>query len=181
MIYDVDDDNTLIQPKGGIPHSDTPFTTASTPTFAGASVSALAHNPYPCFGGPANSRPRGFPLDATDHAACNNAVGSEAEGLGWEGRPRPFGVVQSLANRNPDVDALYRLTFLPGGKGLPFSFGVSPAGKEFPATDEEHFGCPLTIAPKATFTPYNAQVHRRHNQGRRIRRIAYLHLAAFPR
>lgn len=58
-----------------------------------------------------------------------------------------IGVVQALANHDPDVDAIYRLTFPPGG--LPFSFGPGS-----PATE----GRPLRGVPAGSMAPYNAQV-----------------------
>lgn len=64
------------------------------------------------------------------------------------GEPRPLGVVQALANHDPDVDAVYRLTFPPGG--LPFDFEAGPM------RELEEGG--LKVIPPEAFTPYNAQV-----------------------
>lgn len=145
----MDDDNALITPEAGVPYADSPNAPASTRTFA-VGPEATAHNPYGCFGGPANVWPRGFPLDAIndeDSTRCDVVAVSENDAL--EGKARPLGVVQALANHDPDVDAIYRLTFPPGG--LPFSFEGStspPAGEDV-----------LKVVPPAAFTPYNAQVN----------------------
>lgn len=156
VIYDVDDDNALTTPAEGVPHADSPFAPASTRTFA-VGPEAIAHNPYGCFGGPANVWPRGFPLDAVnddDSTRCDVVAVSESDGV--EGKARPLGVVQALANHDPDVDAIYRLTFPPGG--LPFSFEGST---EPPAGDSS-----LKVVPPAAFTPYNAQVRTRSTGAR---------------
>lgn len=149
MIYDVDDDNALIFPEAGVPHALSPVTPASTTTFS-VGPEAFVHNPYACFGGPANVWPRGFPLDFIndgDSTRCDavsvNSSGGPTGGTDW-----PLGVVQGLANHDPDVDAVYRLTHPPGG--LPFDFdGDEPVPEGM---------SPLKIVPPAAFTPYNAQV-----------------------
>lgn len=150
MIYDVDDDNALIFPDAGVPHATSPYTPATTTSFA-VGPEAFVHNPYGCFGGPGNVWPRGFPLDAindADSTRCDLVSVEDALGeAGPEGRP--LGVVQALANHDPDVDAVYRLTYPPGG--LPFDFEA----------DEEPLPegmSPLKIVPPDAFTPYNAQV-----------------------
>lgn len=148
VIYDVDDDNALTTPAEGVPHTDSAFAPASTRTFA-VGPEATVHNPYGCFGGPANVWPRGFPLEAVndnDSTRCDVVVVSERDGV--EGKARPLGVVQALANHDPDVDAIYRLTYPPGG--LPFSFEGSTAPPEGDSV--------LKAVPPAAFTPYNAQV-----------------------
>lgn len=144
----MDDDNALIVPEAGVPHAASSHIPASTNTFA-VGPEAFVHNPYGCFGGPANVWPRGFPLDAIndgDSTRCD-AVAVDSSG---EERQEPWllGVVQALANHDPDVDAVYRLTYPPGG--LPFDFeGGEPAPEGT---------SPLKIVPPAAFTPYNAQV-----------------------
>lgn len=148
MIYDVDDDNALISPKKGVPYASSPSAPASTTTFS-VGPSAFVHNPYGCFGGPANVWPRGFPLDFIndgDSTRCD-AVSVESYLESTE-TTWPLGVVQGLANHDPDVDAIYRLTHPPGG--LPFDFD---GGEPVPEGRS-----PLKIVPPAAFTPYNAQV-----------------------
>lgn len=149
MIYDVDDDNALISPEAGVPHALSPFTPAWTTTFS-VGPEAFVHNPYGCFGGPANVWPRGFPLDSIndgESTRCNTVSVDFSEGA-REDTKWPLGVVQGLANHDPDVDAVYRLTHPPGG--LPFDFD---SGEPVP-----HGTSPLKIVPPTVFTPYNAQV-----------------------
>ena len=50
---------------------------------------------------------------------------------------------------DPDVDAVYRMTYPPGG--LPFDFEGTPVHKRE--------GGGLKVIPPAAFTPYNAQVY----------------------
>ncbi|CAM9455259.1 unnamed protein product [Scytosiphon promiscuus] len=149
VVYDVDDDNALIFPDAGVPHAASGYTPASTTSFA-IGPDAFVHNPYACFGAPGNVWPRGFPLDAVNDADSNRCDFVSVEDALGEAGPegRPLGVVQALANHDPDVDAVYRLTHPPGG--LPFDF----------EPDEEPLAegmSPLKIVPPDAFTPYNAQ------------------------
>lgn len=90
-------------------------------------------NPYPLLGATKFAWPRGLPLDAIQ-AASAPPVAAAA----------PFdastiGVVQSLANVNPDVDAIYRLT-----RTLPLDFArADPAA--------------CLVVPQGVFAPFNAQ------------------------
>lgn len=141
VIWDFDDDNILkhteIQPgkmhieveigKGlgeetvdvRIPHEHT------YPTF----------NPYPILGAPTiPSWPRGLPLKDIKEPQSFNISLSEAK------IPRSsMAVLQSLADQQPDVDAIFRLTMK-----IPFSFKQSDEAK------------PLVV-PRGVLTPYNAQ------------------------
>jgi len=134
VIYDVDDDNSLINPEYGVPYTESVKATSTFITGPGCHV----HNPYGCFNGPQNVWPRGFPLESINDADCSVCESSEI------GENVKIGVIQSLANHDPDVDAIYRLTYPPGG--LPFDFDVS-----FQNTDT------LKVVPTEAFTPYNAQ------------------------
>lgn len=150
VIYDVDDDNAMINPAAGVPYAD--LQTKVYPTLFSGGDSSRVHNPYPCFDGPGNAWPRGFPLESIndpDSTACGlDPMQSTSDAILKDGTPRrPLGVVQSLANHDPDVDAIYRLTFPPGG--LPFNF-AEPLS--FGSKDS------LRGVPSSGFTPYNAQV-----------------------
>lgn len=150
VIYDVDDDNALIHPEAGVPHALSPFTPGSTTSFA-VGPEASVHNPYGCFGGPGNVWPRGFPLDSINDADSNRCDEVAVDPAGENAPPEEgwrLGVVQALANHDPDVDAVYRLTYPPGG--LPFDFQVPDPVPEGMSS--------LKIVPPAAFTPYNAQV-----------------------
>ena len=79
-----------------------------------------AYNPYPSLGAPDNPVwPRGFPIDLVqkqwDQQMSPPIVQSDAKRLG---------VLQSLADFQPDVDALYRLT-----QKTPFVFQRPPIRK----------------------------------------------------
>ncbi|CAM9526473.1 unnamed protein product [Discosporangium mesarthrocarpum] len=134
VIYDVDDDNTFIDKSKGVPYALSPSDWPPITTFMAGEGEIHVHNPYPCYGGPMNVWPRGFPLNEVTNpeaVVCNPV--NATNGL-------KVGVIQSMANHDPDVDAIYRLTHPPGG--LPFDFSAEPR---------------LTVVPKGLFTPYNAQ------------------------
>ncbi len=92
-------------------------------------------NPYPHLGAPTSpSWPRGLPLkDIKDQRSFNTTL------VGTKIKKASLGVLQSLANLDPDVDAIYRLTMK-----IPFSFKH---------TEETR---PLLV-PRRVLTPYNAQ------------------------
>ncbi|CAN0343703.1 unnamed protein product, partial [Ascophyllum nodosum] len=146
VIYDVDDDNALIWPEEAIPHAEA--TEENKLLLFRGDESAVVHNPYPCFGGPGNVWPRGFPLNAINEESsvpCGVIAEKKYRHKRREA-PRPLGVLQSLANHDPDVDAIYRLTYPEGC--LPFNFEDSPssAGES-----------PPRVVPDHSMTPYNAQ------------------------
>jgi hypothetical protein len=125
VIYDCDDDNELIIENDNI---------RSIPLDLGNSVHTSnpgleVFNPYPAFGN-AGGWPRGYPLDQILNASTY-AVSKEAPA-----NPQSLWVHQSLANNDPDYDAIYRLT-----RPLPVTF-THPA--------------PIAVGV-GTFTPYNAQ------------------------
>lgn len=102
------------------------------------------HNPYPCFGGAGVVWPRGFPpakIRDKSSSMCGVVMGG-----GGAGEQR-VGVVQALADNNPDVDGLYRMTCAPGGSPLSFV-------EESPRLP----GSSLRLVPAWTFSPYNAKV-----------------------
>ena len=125
QIWDFDDDNMLLQP---IPdyhqyHSVT--------THLPYSSSPLL-NLYPTMGASQSpSWPRGFPLLKI---TANDSLPFLS--LPVNIKPRSIGVLQSLANGDPDVDAIFRMT----GK-IPFNFS----------------GERLFLLPKSKFMPFNAQ------------------------
>uniref|UniRef100_A0A0K2V0D6 Uncharacterized protein n=2 Tax=Lepeophtheirus salmonis TaxID=72036 RepID=A0A0K2V0D6_LEPSM len=95
-------------------------------------------NPYPYLGGPTKSWPRGFPLDCL---RGSNEIYADSINLDIKiDNTNPIGVLQSLAENEPDVDAIYRLTQI-----TPFNFK--------PHKIKE----PGIILPYGIYTPYNAQ------------------------
>ncbi|KAK3595731.1 hypothetical protein CHS0354_025355 [Potamilus streckersoni] len=128
-IWDFDDDNIGIIDLEMLrantnPWYLTPCSELSTPLI----------NPYPYFGvNETYSWPRGFPLEEIRNPAVTPELCQTNVSL-------TIGVIQSLANKQPDVDAIYRFT-----RDNPFNFK---------AILESHL--PLII-PKGVFTPFNAQ------------------------
>ena len=131
-IWDFDDDNML-----------KPGHTPQLPTSGGQQVQLLgqgscaAFNPYPRMGGPSASDPavppswpRGFPLDLIRSPCPHRLVPTNLSRVA---------VLQSLADNDPDVDAIYRLT-----RGVPFSFRADSRQ--------------TLVLPQGSLTPWNAQV-----------------------
>ena len=144
VIYDTDDDNILkTDGKGGKPLiPDFNLGKQASPKDVIHSHQSHVYNPYPNFeclnvkdGSTAFVWPRGFPLDLiTDESTWKAGRGieeSSTTGL--------VTIVQSLADHDPDVDALYRLT-----SSLPLRFQSGG----FPR---------LEVVPSGTMTPFNAQ------------------------
>ena len=131
MIWDFDDDNAL-----------KPVTEPAMPTkdvlhvtFQGKGCSAF--NPYPSMGGVGSKDastppcwPRGYPLELVQKPCSHNYTQKNASRIA---------VLQSLADNDPDVDAIFRLT-----RGVPFNFDAS----------SKH----TLVVPAGTLSPYNAQV-----------------------
>lgn len=115
LIFDVDDDNILL---GNVilPH-ETELIHTNCGVF----------NPYPLMGGINTSWPRGYPLSSL-HESCS---------LQLETITSPnITIFQSLANYEPDVDAIFRLT-----QHTSFDFN----------------GTKNLIYPKGVLAPFNAQ------------------------
>lgn len=147
----------------------------------GASPSTIIHNPYSCFGGPENGWPRGLPLNAIgnpDSSRCDVVVDEKGEVAreGQQEKLRPVGVVQSLANNEPDVDAVCRLALSSGERGRPYYF--VGAGETTDADSDSRNGG-LKIVPESSFTPYNAQVKTRNWGWGGGRSALFLHVVAF--
>eukprot|EP01039_Chlorochromonas_danica_P005643 gene5643-6225_t len=139
-IYDFDDDNLLVDPESlllpgqerngsSIRYNAVMHVRSVTKE---STQSPRVLNPYPYFS-PNISKgslcwPRGYPI--------NRIKDLDEETQMVDIPSRCVGVVQFLADRDPDVDAIYRLT-----ESFPFWFSSSP---------------PLVI-PINTYTPYNAQ------------------------
>ncbi|XP_013389154.1 probable glycosyltransferase STELLO2 [Lingula anatina] len=124
LIYDTDDDNELKE-------------SLFIPDPAKIEVknvkvqSKTLWNPYPFFSQYKDSWPRGFPLEKIkDNATKTQSVTDQLPNTN-------IGIIQSLADHEPDVDALYRLT-----QPLPFGFRQG----------NEYYAVPYGI-----MVPYNAQ------------------------
>lgn len=149
VIYDADDANSLIFPSNDVLHHNDVLSPAAHDTYA-EGLKTVVYNPYPCFGGPRNVWPRGYPLDAVKDSNltdCQLVAATSTTDETFNQR-RPLGVVQIVANHDPDVDALYRLTSLPEQRSLNFELSTTAQGASR-----------LEVVPPTAFTPYNAQVN----------------------
>jgi hypothetical protein len=127
-VWDFDDDNILKQPLNDVIEKD------SSSSLLLTNSKCVAYNPYIAMGHP-TAWPRGYPLQLIQDSNCDprKAILSPSSSL-WQ---RNVSVFQSLADHDPDVDAIYRLT-----QRIPFNF--TP-------------GLTTIIIPARTFVPYNAQ------------------------
>lgn len=106
------------------------------------------YNPYCCgriaFAESSTHWPRGFPLSAIRSERLPVAAMVREKGALITALPNPdeIGIIQSLADNDPDVDAIYRLT-----KSLPIDYFAQSS---------------LTALDKGVFSPFNAQVWHIH-------------------
>jgi hypothetical protein len=130
IIFDFDDDNVLKPSFKSIDSFQKTVRGIHSDTVCNSTVNA-----YKLMGGPVgevSSWPRGFPLNLIK-SGCDESL----QVLNEEQKNK-ISIYQSLADREPDVDAIYRLT-----RTVPFNF------------DANHLE---TINfPKGAFTPFNAQ------------------------
>jgi len=108
-VYDTDDDNELQSMAQGIPLP------RSNGFVDEVSTNHKLYNLYPQLSTVLSSWPRGFPLEAIKD---NRTWSASFRRRAWSARR--VGVVQSLADHDPDVDGIYRLT-----QPLPFTFPPS--------------------------------------------------------
>jgi hypothetical protein len=144
VLWDFDDDNILKHTGAAVSANPPPHLNSEIEYGVGAdSVDVLTpdncsyrtFNPYPILGAPTSpSWPRGIPLQ--DIKVARAFICSLKK---QNVKKLSIGVLQSLADVQPDVDAIYRFTMK-----VPFSFRHSTETR------------PLLI-PKGTLTPYNAQ------------------------
>lgn len=143
VIYDTDDDNRLKEehiPISGVGTGGTLPEAApvnvSRPTGDFADKGHHLFNPYPSFRSTCGHIwPRGLPLDFVRGRGVENWT-IQASQLS-----RPPAVQQYLADEDPDVDAVFRLT-----RDLPCFFNGLP--EDMPD---------MLVVPPNIFTPYNAQ------------------------
>ena len=113
-------------------------------------VPVSVFNPYPLYGAE-DTWPRGFPLNwvkPTLKADMKAYDGKCVE----KSRYCSAVVQQMLANHDPDVDAIYRLT---NQRGMPFDFLQPETGKPMDAAVGR--AAPTVALPLVTYTPFNAQ------------------------
>jgi len=141
VIYDTDDDNRIkeeripicgVAPGGTLPEAKP--VNVSRP--AGDVANHHLFNPYPSFRPTCGHIwPRGLPLDFVQGKGLENWTLSPAQ------LERPPAVQQFVADADPDVDAIFRLT-----RQLPCFFEGLP-----PGTPD------MLAVPPNVFVPYNAQ------------------------
>lgn len=132
IIYETDDDNDLT--KGT--QLDYLTETVRPEQISVGDVHSHTVNPYALFGRP-DIWPRGFPLDAITNFTHEFRKVQHTNDELWQARPL---VQQGLADLDPDVDAIWRLT-------QPAQIGRVRFGAQ-----------PKSVAIKAGFfTPYNSQ------------------------
>jgi len=128
-VWDFDDDNNLLE-GGSIPNPE-----SAQIKQVQVNTSCAVFNPYPQMGGPGTknmpSWPRGLPLDLILHPCPTSESISKVP-------VSKIAVVQSLANHDPDVDAIYRLS-----RGTPF---------DFQGNSKDWY-----LLSKGALSPYNAQ------------------------
>ena len=129
-VYDTDDDNELQSTLIGIP---LPRSNALVDEVA---TSFKLYNLYPQMSTARAAWPRGFPLESIKD---NRTYTARFQRRAWPARR--VGVVQSLADHDPDVDGIFRLT-----QPLPFTF--PPATARHAADGPgRRLGAKLTIRP----------------------------------
>ena len=153
VIYDFDDDNVLKRTGTNMSFLESFSRGDTNDEVAFTRVVKLsnkyretAFNPFPLMrakvANGANTWPRGFPIES-----MQNKLASGVEDAELAGEMTPLasiGVIQSVCDGDPDVDAIYRLTHQ-----LPVYFESGPGAT------------PLLI-PMQSYSPYNAQatIHR---------------------
>ena len=128
LIWDFDDDNVGMITKQGLRNTNEYLSTCDQ------NSENLLINPYPYFRSTKfRTWPRGFPLDYLKNGNILPSICNKTSD--WN-----LAVIQSLANGEADVDAIYRLTF-----DNKFNFSARPDIDK------------LFVLPQYTYTPFNAQ------------------------
>ena len=147
VIYDFDDDNML---KFWIDGATTDtnlwidkYTDIQEPlTVRATKGNHIFFNPYPSLNSPSDIWPRGFPLSLSRNHSYSDLTAFNHEKID----PKSIGVLQSIADHNPDVDAVLRL--VDGGALKDFAFQRPPY--------KNYSLLPLFLEID-TYSPYNAQ------------------------
>jgi len=141
FIFDFDDDNIIDLVEDTVSRTSAPIDLLPNEhTLLGAGFVLMTKdvfNPYPLMGSSIpNSWPRGFPIHSSidENFHGNILYGSKKYSM------KQIGVLQFVANENPDIDAVHRMT-----KPLPMYFKGRDQG-----------GSPI-VTPLHAFVPYNAQ------------------------
>ena len=151
FIFDFDDDNILKVDSNGHPLQLLPLHNDASGMKLNVSIvmqGSNAFNHHPIMGSSiSNSWARGFPLELLQDRSTQGEIAYQSE-VPFVGKTMEVGVLQFLADGDPDVDAIHRLT-----KPLPMSFNnkgtpmLVPAHaytalimRRLPSTQRMHFG-----------------------------------------
>jgi len=160
VIYDVDDDNTLLDPAKGPPdhlfnvinkvfdndgkrRTDNEIDRGDDVKLVWTPSEHHVYNPYPYYDPRSAGNysefvwPRGFPLEFVKDRRTFDADNLERHSRKKQSGTSRISIIQSLANHDPDVDAIYRMT-----RRLPVEF--------------ERQGVVMAVPP-GVFAPMNAQ------------------------
>eukprot|EP00756_Hemistasia_phaeocysticola_P009297 Hpha_TRINITY_DN14862_c0_g3::TRINITY_DN14862_c0_g3_i2::g.170411::m.170411 len=132
VVFDCDDDNPLKTDAGRPVPPPADFTSVTGQEVPAVDNSHGLWNPYPLWNNTHFMWPRGFPLDLIRKVETQRGPAA--------GKYEPasnVAVLQSLADNDPDVDGIFRLT-----RPLPHFFTPSPAA---------------VALPEGVMAPYNAQ------------------------
>ena len=143
VIYDTDDDNELHEPypERRLTRAAAALMSDSTRCDQVCGQQQPVYNPYPGFFSSKATAldlpfwPRGFPLDRIRDETTYNASTCHA-------KCTTISILQSLADNDPDVDAIYRMT-----RSLPLTFEAAPR---------------ILSLPAGTMAPFNAQATLYH-------------------
>lgn len=134
LVWDFDDDN-MLRTKDPVAIQE-PNSAPNTTVFTIHDSKCKSFNPYPAMGTKfLPSWPRGLPLEDIKDEACQVRSDDLIEESINTGK---IAIYQSLANHDPDVDAIYRLT-----QPLPFEFD-DPRKR-------------YVMVPTTAMSPFNAQ------------------------
>jgi len=138
--FDFDDDNFIkLDEKTGDPVEILPSTTTlDNVTVVMLGPTAFNHHPLMKPSIPPPSWARGFPLEYIKDEATEGQAAFSAP-MPFVSKSNSIGVIQFLADGNPDVDANHRLI-----RPLPMTFDNSENAKN-------------VLVPKHAYSPYNAQ------------------------
>lgn len=142
-IWDFDDDNHIVSPPAPLKVPARALEIQGTVCCGnGRNSSSEVLNPYPVLGENIHRPcwPRGFPISRVKQPCHSRVETVQADSH----TTKRIAVLQVLANHDPDVDAIYRLT-----QPLPFNFQES--GRSDDATNT------IVLPKTGLFAPWNAQ------------------------
>jgi len=139
FIFDFDDDNFIKEDAVGAPVNILPSEDVlENVTVISQGPNAFNHHPIMKPSINDTSWARGFPLEYIQDATTQGKAAFQKD-LSFKSKLDEIGVIQFLADSNPDIDAFHRLS-----KALPMTFQ---------SDNDAH----PVLVPKHSYSPYNAQ------------------------